>query len=92
MHPTVEGMYRNGRIELAETPRQVGDDTPVLVTFLTHGEIDLRTREIDERQAAELRARLATFTDDWESAEMADYDDYETNQPLAALLGRKRGY
>ena len=80
MHRTVEGTYRNGRVELAETPENVGDDTRVLVTFLTRGEVDLRARGIDERQAADLRARLSTFADDWESPEMADYDDYEANR------------
>jgi hypothetical protein len=80
MHPTVGGTYRNGHIELAETPSNIGDDTPVLVTFLTPGEVDLRSRGIDEAQAAELRARLSTFSEDWESPEMADYDDYEANR------------
>lgn len=79
MLPTVEGTYRNGRIELAETPQNVGDATRVLVTFLAAGDVDLRSRGIDERQAQELRTRLAAFADDWESPEMADYDDYETN-------------
>jgi len=80
MNPTVEGMYRNGRIELAETPSDVGDNTPVLITFLTSGTVDLRARGIDERQAADLRARLSTFAEDWDSQDMADYDDYDANR------------
>jgi hypothetical protein len=79
MHTTVEGTYRNGQIELAETPHHVSEDTRVLVTFLTPGRIDLRAVGIDERQAAELRSRLSTFGEDWDSPEMSDYDDYEAN-------------
>ena len=36
--------------------------------------IDLRTRGIDETQAAELRARLKTFAEDWERPEADIYD------------------
>jgi hypothetical protein len=31
---TVEGVYRNGKVELAETPAGVGEAARVLVTFL----------------------------------------------------------
>jgi hypothetical protein len=74
---TVEGVYRNGKVELTEVPSDVCDDTRVLVTFLEPQPIDLRARGIDEAHAAELRARLATFAEDWDSPEMAIYDDYD---------------
>ena len=35
---------------------------------------DLRARGIDEAQAAELRARLKTFAEDWERPEASIYD------------------
>ncbi len=41
------------------------------------GNIDLRERGIDEAQAAEIRARLASFAEDWESPEMDVYDNYD---------------
>lgn len=41
------------------------------------GSIDLRERGIDEAQAAEMRARLACFAEDWESPEMNVYDNYD---------------
>ena len=41
------------------------------------GNIDLRERGIDEAQAAEMRARLASFAEDWESPEMDIYDNYD---------------
>ncbi len=74
---SVEGVYRNGKIELAEPPRDVRDETRVIVTFLDSGHVDLRARGIAEADAAELRARLAPFAEDWDSPEMDLYDDYD---------------
>jgi|GEM_PF-1034865 hypothetical protein len=72
-----EGVYRNGKIELPEAPRGVREGTPVIVTFLTPSPIDLCARGVDEAQAAGLRARLATFAEDWDSPEMSIYDHYD---------------
>ena len=77
MLTTIQGVYRDGKIELVEMPTNVREETPVIVTFLTSNHIDLRTRGIDENQAADLRARLATFTDEWNSPEMDIYDNYD---------------
>jgi hypothetical protein len=79
MHETIGGLYRNGRIELLESPPQVDDETPVLVTFLKRGTVDLAAAGVTAQQAEELRARLGTFAEEWESQEMADYDDYDAN-------------
>jgi len=68
-------LYRNFR--LIEQPRTLRDETRVVVTFLESGLIDLQTRGIAEKQAAELRARLATFAEDWDSPEMSIYDNYD---------------
>jgi hypothetical protein len=70
---TVEGTYKNGKVELAETPPQV-THSRVLVTFLESNGVDLRARGIDEAQAADLRARLKTFAEDWERPEANIYD------------------
>ena len=78
MFASIEGVYRDGRIELAEVPTAIAEDTPVIVTFLTSGYVDLRERGIDESLAAELRARFATFAEDWDAPEMDIYDSYET--------------
>jgi len=75
---TIEGVYRGGRVELTERPDDVGEEAPVLVTFLDPHRVDLRAHGIDEAHAAELRARLSTFAADWDSAEMDVYDDYDT--------------
>lgn len=77
MLTSITGVYRDGRIELAEAPRDMPDETRVIVTFLASGQIALPPRGIDEARAAELRARLAAFAEDWDSPEMEDYDDYD---------------
>ena len=77
MLKSVAGVYRDGKIELAEVPVNMPDETNVIVTFLESGPIDLQARGIDEAQAADLRARLKTFAEDWDSPEMDVYDDYD---------------
>jgi len=73
INKTVEGIFRGGRVELLETPDDV-DEARVLVTFLSEGAVDLAARGIDEAQAADLRARLRAFADDWDRPEMDVYD------------------
>ena len=73
MSKTVEGIYRNGKVELLEPPPEV-TEARVVVTFLTEGVVALEERGIDEEQAADLRARLRTFAEDWERPEMEAYD------------------
>jgi hypothetical protein len=77
MLKSVEGVYRDGKIELTELPGEVRNETRVIVTFLETSPIDLRARGIDEAQAAELRAQLATFAEEWNSPDMALYDNYD---------------
>ena len=77
MLKSVEGVYRDEKIELTELPRDVHDDTRVIVTFLETGDIDLHVRGIDGAQAAEFRAQLGAFAEEWESPDMAPYDHYD---------------
>lgn len=73
---SVEGIYRNGKIELAEIPSNVDENTRVIVTFLADGPINLAELGISEAQAGALRARLRTFMEDWDRPEMDIYNDY----------------
>lgn len=73
MLSSVEGVYRDGRVELLE-PAPPNATGRVLVTFLSPASVDLATRGIEERQAADLRRRLAAFADDWDRPEMDVYD------------------
>ena len=70
---TVEGIYRDGKVELLETPSNI-DKARVLVTFLLEGAVNLSEHGIDEAQAASLRGRLSGFVEDWELPEMEAYD------------------
>jgi hypothetical protein len=70
---SIEGIYKHGKVELLETPDDV-DEARVIVTFVPEGSVDLAERGMDEAAAANLRARLATFAEDWERPEMGAYD------------------
>ena len=75
MLTSIEGIYRDGRVELTEQPTEVREGTRVIVTFLRSDEIDLTSQAIDKAQAEILRASLTTFAQDWDSAEMSIYDN-----------------
>ena len=74
MLKSVEGVYREGRIQLLEEPEGI-NEARVIVTFMQlNGSVDLRERGIEEKDAANLRARLSAFAEDWELPEMEAYD------------------
>lgn len=74
MLKSVQGVYRDGRVELLESPPQ-GVEGRVIVTFLAEaGSVDLAQRGVDRDQASDLRQRLASFAEDWERPEMDVYD------------------
>jgi len=75
MVKSVEGIYRNGRVELVE-PLTEAEGSRVIVTWVHPSEaLNLRERGIDEGHAADLRHRLAAFVEDWDRPEMSIYDD-----------------
>ena len=75
---TVEGIYRDGEVELLELLAEA-EGSRVVVTWVHPAEpVDLRERGIDESQAADLRRRLASFAEDWDRLEMAAYDELPT--------------
>ena len=77
MLASVQGVYRNGRIELTEVPDHLVEETQVIVTFLQSSDLDLQEQGIDRAAAAVLRAGLATFAEDWDRPEMDIYDNYD---------------
>ena len=70
---SVEGVYRDGKVELLE-PAPPNATGRVIATFLPAASVDLQERGISEEQAADLRRRLATFAEDWDRPEMGVYD------------------
>jgi hypothetical protein len=91
MVKSVEGIYRNGKVELVE-PLTGAVGSRVIVTWVSPAEaVDLRQRGIDEQQAADLRRRLSAFAEDWDRPEMAIYDDLParcTQTPPRSLNAR----
>lgn len=75
MMKAVEGIYRNGKVELLE-PLEGAEGSRVIVTLIGSGQsVDLGTRGIAKNQASDLRHRLDRFAEDWDRPEMAVYDD-----------------
>ncbi|MEH2042711.1 hypothetical protein [Nostoc sp.] len=74
---SVEGTYRNGRVELTEQPTDIDEGTQVIVTFMRSSEIDLASQGINKAQAEILRSHLGNFADEWDTPEMSIYDNYE---------------
>lgn len=82
MLQTVEGIYREGTIELLEKPETISQ-ARVIVTFLNEnngentnktGSVNLAERGINAEEAAAQRAAFASFAEDWERPEMDVYD------------------
>jgi hypothetical protein len=75
MVKSVEGICRNGKVELVD-PLPEAEGSRVIVTWSHPAEpVDLREGGIDEPQATDLRRRLAQFAEDWDRPEMAAYDE-----------------
>ena len=74
MVKSVEGIYRQGKVELLG-PAPAISEARVIVTFLSvEADVDLGERGIGPEQAVNLRARLKTFEHDWQQPEMDVYD------------------
>ena len=75
MLKSVEGVYRDGRVELSESFPE-GTTGRVIVTFVSSPgtAVDLAARGVGPEQAANLRSRLAAFAEDWQRPEMDAYD------------------
>jgi hypothetical protein len=79
MIQTFEGIFRNGKVELLESPPNI-HEARVIVTFLSgdlapSGEVALTPEEF-----AELDAKLEAWHEDWNAPGMEAYDDYEARR------------
>jgi hypothetical protein len=74
---TVEGIYRDGRIELQSLPNNVAEEAKVIVTFVDPESVALAAYGIDRSQAEALRNNLASFAEDWNNPELSIYDNYD---------------
>ena len=75
MLKSIEGVYRDGKVELIELPPP-GAVGRVIVTFVSSpvAVVDLAGHGVGAEQAADLRHRLTTFAEDWQRPEMDAYD------------------
>ena len=75
MLTTVQGVYKDGKIELLE-PAPEMTEARVFVTFMpTAKPINLAERGISPQEAAEMRFRLGGLVEDWEDPAMHVYND-----------------
>jgi hypothetical protein len=58
MLKTIEGIYRHGKVELTEVPKDVSDEKRVLVTFLEPQAVNLRGCSIEISSALKAAASL----------------------------------
>lgn len=77
---SIEGIYRDGKVELMEQPDAINNESKVIVTFISPEQIDLSSVNISKEQAQELRQRLSTFAEDWNNPDMDIYDHYEKSK------------
>jgi hypothetical protein len=77
MLTTVEGVYRDGQIELKSLPRGVVNEAKVIVIFVSPDVVNLAAAGIERFQSKFLHNSLATFADDWNNPEMSIYDNYD---------------
>ena len=75
MLKSVEGICRNGKVELVKPLAEAGGSRVIVTRVHAAEPVDLRERGIDESRAADLRRRLAPFAEDWDRPEMAAYDE-----------------
>lgn len=75
MVTSVEGVYRNGKVELMEPLAGAEGSRVIVILIQPASPVDLRERGIEESQAADLRRRLAPFAEDWDRPEMSGYDE-----------------
>jgi len=70
----VEGAYREGRVDLLETPAGV-HQARVIVTFLPAELTPPSRPDLTCGEAAELRWKLSAWEEDWNAPGMEAYDE-----------------
>jgi hypothetical protein len=69
----IEGIYRNGQVELMEKPTEIYEGMRAVVTFGSYHEIE----GVNKLELETVRRNLETFATDWDSPEMSVYDNYD---------------
>lgn len=95
MLQTIEGVYENGRVDLAELPHDVGR-ARVIVTFLPGASavpgasMKAVPPEFTSAELAELRGKFAAWDEDWNSPGMEAYDSIDAARSENPFLRSSR--
>ena len=73
MLKSVEGIYRDGKVELLEAPPDVRNSR-VIVTFLPPSESRSQPPQFTAQELADLRGKFAAWQEDWNAPGMEAYD------------------
>jgi hypothetical protein len=74
MLQSVEGIYRDGKVELLEAPSNL-KESRVIVTFLPTKSGQREPPKFTPEELAELRFKFAAWEEDWNAPGMEAYDD-----------------
>jgi len=74
MLKSVEGIYRDGKVQFLEAPPEV-PEARVIVTFLPSSPGRRQPPDFTPEELAELRGKLAAWEEDWNAPGMEAYDD-----------------
>ena len=79
MFQTIEGVFRNGKVELLQSPENI-QDARVIVTFLPEPIGSGESPTFTPEELADLQGKLAAWEEDWNAPGMEPYDDYEARR------------
>jgi hypothetical protein len=79
MIQTVEGVFRNGKVELLQEPENI-TESRVIVTFLPNLTASDDETGLTPDEIADLRGKIAAWEEDWNAPGMEAYDDYEARR------------
>lgn len=74
MLKSIEGVFRNGQVELLEQPPEL-KESRVIVTFLPDGSAAGQPPAFTPEELADLRGRFEAWEDDWNAPGMEAYDE-----------------
>lgn len=82
---TVDGIYREGNVQLREVPGGIVDGTPAIVTFLTRELAFDRPLATEDSAKAAMLPALAKFATGWHSPELEIYHDRERSDSAVLM-------
>lgn len=72
---SIEGIWRDGKVELLEPAPPVRESRVIIIFLSADRPVDLSARGVTPEQAADLRGRLESMAQEWQRPEMDAYDE-----------------